>query len=74
MEATLKFTLPEEELEFHDASHGTGYRNVCRTIVETLRNKIKHGHNIVSADAALNVIYDEVLEELASRGLDVYNP
>lgn len=74
MEATLKFTLPEEELEFHEASHGTGYRSALRSVIENIRKRKKYGHQIVSADAALNIIYDEIIYELELRGLDAYSP
>jgi hypothetical protein len=74
MKATLEFILPEEETEHHDAVNGTGYRSAYRAVLEQIRNWKKHGHNIVCADAALNVIYDEMLEQLENRCLDVYNP
>jgi hypothetical protein len=74
MRAILKFTLPEEELEFHEATNGTGYRMAYREILEEIRRYKKHGHTFDSPDAVLNSLYDEMLERLNTRGLDVYSP
>lgn len=74
MRVTLEFMLPEEAMEHADALNGAGYRSAYRDVLEFIRENLKHGHQIVSADAALNVVYDELLEQLSIRGLDPYNP
>lgn len=69
MKATLEYSLPEEENEHRDALNGTDWKLVVRNIDNMLRNALKHGHNLASADAALQSIRDVLQEELEQRGL-----
>jgi hypothetical protein len=74
MKATLEFMLPEEEIEHHDAINGTGYRSAYRAVLEQIRTWKKHGHRFTDPEAVLNLLYDEMLEQINIRRLDVYNP
>ena len=53
MKATLEFSLPEENTEHRAAINGMGYKCALSEIYEQIRQKLKHGHQLQSADDAL---------------------
>ena len=44
--ATITFTLPEEQQDFHDAVHASDYKNVIWDLDQKLRSKIKYDESI----------------------------
>lgn len=42
MTATLRFTLPDENTDYHNAMHGERYRAVIEELDEWLRRQIKY--------------------------------
>ena len=59
--ASLKFSLPEETVEYHAAVHGLAYRAALSSIREQLRQKLKHGHDFTSADEAMEWVHKLVI-------------
>lgn len=53
MKATIEFSLPEEATEHRAAINGMGYRAALCEIHEQIRQRLKHGHELRSADDAL---------------------
>lgn len=53
MKATIEFQLPEETTEHRAALNGMGYRAALCEIYEQIRQRLKHGHQLHSADDAL---------------------
>lgn len=45
MLATLKFNLPEEQLEFDCAIAGADYKAVLEELNQKLRNEVKYGND-----------------------------
>ncbi len=62
MEATLKFTLPEEENEYKLHVNGTMYNSIIIEIKNKLRACLKYGHTYQTADEALEDIRDFIYE------------
>ena len=60
---TLKFSLPDEEVEFDSAIRGADYRRVLEDLSNELRSKVKYGVNISNAERK---VFDEVRELLFS--------
>ena len=65
--ATLRFSLPEEQEDFEDALAGTRWRDVVRTLLGEIRQKLKQGG--ASAEAA--VVY-ETLREIIYAEINDY--
>ena len=66
MKATLEFTLPEENQEHRTALNGMNYRCALSKIREQIRQRLKHGHQLKSADDALEwarAMVEECIEE-----------
>ena len=59
--ATLKFSLPEETVEYHAAVHGLAYRAALGSIREQLRQKLKHGHRFATPDEAMDWVHQLVI-------------
>lgn len=53
MKATIEFQLPEEATEHRAALNGMGYRAALCEIHEQIRQRLKYGHELRSADDAL---------------------
>lgn len=64
MQATLKFSLPDEDSDHYDAIHGPDYRHALDEIREMLRSRVKHGHNYESTEQALQEIYEFVCSSI----------
>lgn len=58
MEATLKFTLPEEDREFRVAQDGWKYRAIIEELGQWLRDDLKYNFEIEGAEAVLNKLYE----------------
>lgn len=66
MKATLEFNLPEENQEHRAAINGMSYRCALSEIHEQIRQRLKHGHQLQSADDALEwarAMVEECIEE-----------
>jgi hypothetical protein len=71
MEATLNFTLPEDQQDLDDALNGSKWRNAIMEIDEQLRQKIKHGE---MTDAELSVMAEIrklLRDECQARGVQL---
>ncbi len=62
MEATFKFTLPEEETEYKMHVNGAMYNSILIEIKSKLRTCLKYGHTYQTADEALDDIRDFIYE------------
>ena len=71
MKAILEFNLPEDKQEFDFATQGSDWWNVCWTLDQELRSKMKYG-NLSQNDYE---IYEKIREELRGfieeQGLDL---
>jgi hypothetical protein len=56
MKATLEFNLPEEQQEHYEAINGGQFRYCLQELDEYLRDWMKHGHSLKSADEALECV------------------
>jgi transposase-like protein len=66
MKATIEFNLPDEASEHRAAINGMGYRCALSDIHEQIRQRLKHGHQLRSADDALEwmrAMVEECIEE-----------
>ncbi len=70
MKAILEFNLPEEQAEYRLANEAGDWYSVVWEIDQRLRQHLKYGHTIKSADEALMEIRKLLYEELTDRGLD----
>lgn len=68
-EVTLTFRLPDEETEARLAQDGGRWKAVVDTMREALRSKRKHGHELDSADAALDWCWDLLHQTVQDEGL-----
>ena len=69
MKATLKFNLPEEEIEFNDARNGTAWRGVVHNLFEKIRRIDKVGQSSITMENLREFLNDE----LENKGLDLYS-
>jgi hypothetical protein len=44
--ATITFTLPEEQVDFHDAVHASDYKMVLWDLDQRLRSKLKYDDSL----------------------------
>lgn len=51
-QATITFTLPEEQLEFNDAVHASDYKMVLWDLNQKLRGKLKYDTTLDDKSAA----------------------
>lgn len=58
MEATLKYTLPEDNYDFECAHNGWRYRSELRDLQENLRRLRKHGYDFTDADMVIEDLWD----------------
>lgn len=68
--ATLTFKLPEETSEHQTAVHALDWKLVVYEVDMYLRNKLKHGHDLKTADQALEAVRDYLWSECKDRNLD----
>ena len=59
MKATLEFDLPDEAGELLDVLSLPEYTSVLLAFRQQLRTLTKHGHSFVSADEAVQTLYQE---------------
>lgn len=59
--ATITFTLPEEQQDFHDAVHASDYKMVLWDLDQRLRSKIKYDDTL---DSSLAAAYQEARDML----------
>lgn len=69
MQATLTFNLPEEQHEHRDALDGTNWKLIVWNLDNLIRQALKHGHNLKTADEALEEIRRELYDQLDTRNL-----
>jgi hypothetical protein len=71
-EAILKFNLPEEASEFHDAVEGTSYLVALQEMDEFLRQKLKYGGLKKGEGDAYEQIREKLSEILLDRKIDLF--
>lgn len=71
MEATLKFNLPEEQVEFNDAINGAKWQYVVWELDQWLRTNTKYAPDSQNAEYtnALVVAREQLHEYLIEEGL-----
>jgi hypothetical protein len=69
MKATLEFNLPEDAVEHHDALHGMDWKICLGDLDQELRNALRYGHQLKTADAAVDHFRTRLHEIIADRGL-----
>lgn len=60
MKAVLEFNLPEEAIDHLLAIHGADYNVVCQDLDECLRDWLKHGHEFMTIEEALDSVRDKL--------------
>lgn len=68
MEATLKFNLPEEEIEFNTAINASNYKNALWEINQFLRNKSKWSSDENEGEIA-EIIRDELYRLMSENNV-----
>ena len=63
MEATLKFSLPEEEDAHKTALKGKDYYCILFELQQELRGYLKYGHKFNSAQDVLEHLYSNLIKE-----------
>lgn len=71
MEATLKFTLPEERQEFEMATNGPKYKAVLWQLDQYLRSQIKHADLSDAQAGTLELVRTELHEMLHSHQVTI---
>jgi hypothetical protein len=69
MKATLEFNLPEDAVEHHDALHGMDWKICLSDLDQELRNALRYGHQLKTADEAVEHFRKRLHEIIAVRGL-----
>jgi hypothetical protein len=69
MKATLEFNLPEDAVEHHDALHGMDWKICLSDLEQELRNALRYGHQLKTADEAVDHFRTRLHEIIADRGL-----
>ena len=67
--ATLTFDMPEEQVEFDLAYHGSDYHNVLWDLDQELRNWLKHGHEFKETGEALEAVRSRIHELMEDQGV-----
>lgn len=62
MKATLEFDLPEDRIEFEQASHAGALASVLSSLDTDARNFLKHGHPFKTPDEVLSWVRDSIRE------------
>ena len=62
--ATITFTLPEEQPDFHDAVHAGDYKAVLWDLNQKLRGKLKYDTTLDDSSAAAYQDARDMLHEL----------
>jgi hypothetical protein len=71
MEATLKFDLPEERDDHIVAVHAADLYLTLLDMDNWLRNKLKYGHDLKTADEALEIARDKLFDVMEDRGVNL---
>ena len=69
MKATLNFQLPEEAVEHRQALDGPAWESVVWALDRFCRDALKYGHEIKSADGALEKVREKIQSEMDGGGL-----
>ncbi len=69
MNATLSFRLPEEAAEHLDALNGAAWQAVVWNLDQACRNWLKYGHEIKTADAALEAVREKIRATMDEKGV-----
>jgi hypothetical protein len=72
MKAILEFDLPEDQQEFQLANEAADWHSVVWEVDQMLRQHLKYGHELKSADEALEQIRKFLYEEMKDRNLQLY--
>ncbi len=62
--ATITFTLPEEQLDFHDAVHASDYKAILWDLDQRLRSKLKYDDTLDNISATAYQDARDMLHEL----------
>ena len=62
--ATITFTLPDEQVEFHDAVHAGDYKAVLWDLNQKLRGKLKYDTTLDDSSATAYQDARDMLHEL----------
>ncbi len=65
MKATLEFTLPDDVVEFNNASRATEVLSVVEDVLHYIRGRLKHGTVDGAAAAELEEIRTRLLEAVS---------
>lgn len=71
MQATLTFTLPDDEDNLQTAIDAEGWRRVAEEMERSLRNWIKYGNEFKNADEALAAARGALWEFIKDGGLEI---
>ena len=66
MDATLKYSLPEEREDLEMALHGASFAVLLSDLDNKARSALKHGHNHNSADSVFEWLRQYLREEAPS--------
>ena len=68
--ATLTFDLPQENSEYNAAVYGEDWKLVAYEFSMYMRNLLKYGHKLKTADEALEHMKDQFWSLCKDRSLD----
>jgi hypothetical protein len=70
--ATITFTLPEEQTDFHDAVHASDYKMVLWDLDQHLRGEIKYNDKIDhKTELAYQTVRDKIHGLLNDYGVSI---
>jgi hypothetical protein len=71
-QATITFTLPEEQTDFHDAVHASDYKNVIWVLDQKLRSEIKYNEKLDNkTELAYQTVRDMLHGYLDDHGVSI---
>ena len=74
MKAILEFNLPEEEVEFEEASKGNRFKRSLEDYDNYLRDQIKHNDNLSSEELLLlQCVRAELYDIMQSYSVNIYD-
>ena len=74
MKAILEFNLPEEEVEFEEASKGNRFKRSLEDYDNYLRDQIKHNDNLSSEELLLlQGVRAELYDIMQSYSVNIYD-
>lgn len=71
MKATLEYALPEDDEKFYNATKGGEFKEVLKDVLQSLRDKLKHGILSDEQYHAIEAIQAEVIHLIRVRGLEL---